>query len=179
LASTNQTGGLGLPQWEGTDTVEHGDFNGAFAKIDEAIRQINEAIEGRVRKKLLDVTIDTTQNSVTLELPEAELEGLAELELMLDISSNEKCLRINGQTSGYFYSCSASSSYKEKMTLSGGIGRISIIQGKLIYCPAAGDYYCTASGARFLPPKTLEIFCDGNNSQLSSGDRITVWGIKR
>jgi len=178
LASTNQTGSLGLPQWEGTDTVEHGDFNGALAKIDEAIRQINEAIEGRVRKKLLDVTIDKEQNSITLNLPEEEMDSYAELELIFDFSNN-KFMRINGISAGYDQSSSSGGSSQDHIFLANGVNRMSISRTGIIYRPAEGNYHYKAANTSLLPPKTLEIYAEDTDRRLKPGDHITIWGVKR
>jgi len=63
MSSTNKTTHLGLPQWEGTDTVEHGDFNGAFAKIDEAV---SERLEFCVLRDLAVEPQDVSAISVDL-----------------------------------------------------------------------------------------------------------------
>jgi len=178
LASTNQTGSLGLPQWEGADTVEHGDFNAAFAKIDEAIRQINEAIEGRLRKKIKDVTITEETDFLQLTLSEEELEGVAELELIANLSSGMKQLKLNGK-GGYTFTTTSKTSSSDFIMLTNGVTRLALSCREMVCRPAQGLYFYTAEGSSFSSLNSLDISASETYNRFKPGDHIVLWGTKR
>ena len=182
MSSTNKTPNLGLCQWEATDPFLREDMNGDFAKIDEAIGRLNDAIESLSHRELFSVTIEEPTVAVFLDLSEYDTDEFAELLLFFAFKDGSKYMRANGVSDAkYVHIYSSGSSNAEKIPISSSSSsRINLYPTHFFYyTPTSGIYGYRMPRADFPKLQSLEIYGSSTKSNFSVGDRITVWGVRR
>ena len=182
-----QTANYQLNQWDKSDRIQMEDFNADNAKIDTALA---EAVAASPYVKIKEVTLDSAVTSYSLDVSDVDFTQYWNIELFCDAATPLAgvSLRVNGLTSGYYYSGTSGggSGYDTPTTSMGTLG------GRVLFhTPVAGaEVSCCCfigrinsfSGMQYAAPckwEELTTFNLSRTTALPAGTKIALFGLKK
>jgi len=172
MSSTNKTANIGLPQWVKSDALEMTDFNGAFAKIDEAFVKLPRQKLGYAEVK------EEGLNLIEFDLSGVDTDQFAEFDIFADVSTQYVPMRINGenQVGDYFIHDENQTNMIRVFSGPGKLYSMKLIFRYLSPLNTTSSYVYKTT----IPSINSIQFCPQNNdSNFAVGERISVWGVQR
>jgi len=177
MSSTSKTANLKLNQWGALDTPQMADLNADNAKIDAAYGNI---IAGAASPlvKLVDVHFSAGSNSFTQDVSGINFDNYLELIFCLEISQGSGIeMWFNDITNQYNLITPKASVIMEHLTLGVGVSRLSI--SRSVMNLFSDRFLQVASMRRSTIPKVNTINLHNYSNYFSSGDQLTIWGLRR
>ena len=202
--ASNQTANYGLSQWEATDQVVRMDFNSDNEKIDAALHgmaqtyaaDIEELRESQWWGKILEKTLTSDTNSVTLTIPDPGTWQMLSLQFSVSGPTLVKMSLNNG--AGFYYNYSDGmvtehtiiNSSSSALTASGGKVEFYQGSGNSLYAfyqvAYIGSDYSNGnknSGASLLttdlPLANLTQIKLTSTGNFNAGSRFAIYGLKQ
>jgi hypothetical protein len=166
LASTNKTPHLGLNQWVLEDPFLMEDMN-------EDNRRIDEAFQGQMDVKLIDVTTMVPTSALELDLSSIDLTEFAELRVCRRDGPSFG-IRLNKRTDMYQYYNSAGNWQDHAASISAELHQaVFLLSTTDCYVRTWRRLYSAKTPIGASELKTIDF-----TGSLPAGEKITVWGVK-